>query len=100
MGNQQKTERNIRPRAALVIKTEQREARCFVLAGTISNQKSATTPRSGEINRNCERTTLSQQHASFRQSSWSRRVDSPESVNLIGKTNVLGTAIVFDVTEG
>ena len=30
----------------------------------------------------------------------SRWVDSPESADLIGKINIVGTAIVADVTEG
>ena len=31
---------------------------------------------------------------------WSRWVDSPEFVGLIGKTNIVRTAIVADISEG
>ena len=65
-------ERNIRPRVAMVLKNRQREARCFVLAGAAFDI---------QIHR-------------------SRWVDSPESAGLIGKTSIVGTAIVADISEG
>lgn len=82
------------------MKTEQREARCFVLAGTISNQKVRQLhDRGGSIGIvNAHRCHSSIHHSDRIHGRGG--LDSPESVDLIGKTNVLGTAIVFDVTEG
>ena len=72
----------------------------FVLAGTTSNQKCDNSTIGG---RSIGIVNAHRCHSSIHHSNRTHDrggLDSPESVDLIGKINVLGTAIVFDATEG
>lgn len=103
-------ERNIRPRVAIGREIRQREAECFVLAGTKFHSKIQFTEiiygrcgitqlhDRGDQSESCNHNATAT--AFDIQIHWSRWVDSPEFVGLIGKTNIVRTAIVADISEG